>query len=167
MKPINNIPLPSFPLLTFLHIPFPTLYSPFIINSEVNVQRGFLIYPSCEYTLLWSVQFPLLLSLTPFLPPPIIQQLSIHIIMSSTSTDCNTFLYCWLSIFLPSFPSSPRCHTVVPLLHTFLHIGFYIIMLVFMYMFIFCIYLPHMRENMWPLSFWTWLTSLTLCPPIT
>jgi hypothetical protein len=28
------------------------------------------------------------------------------------------------------------------------------------YMFIFWVYLLHMRENMWPLSFWTWLTSL-------
>jgi hypothetical protein len=29
-------------------------------------------------------------------------------------------------------------------------------------MFIFWIYLPHMRENMWPLSFWTWLTSFNM-----
>jgi hypothetical protein len=38
----------------------------------------------------------------------------------------------------------------------------YMIMLVFVYAFIFWIYLPHMRENMWTLSFWAWLTSLNM-----
>jgi hypothetical protein len=38
----------------------------------------------------------------------------------------------------------------------------YMIMFGFVYMFIFWIYLPHMRENMWPLFFWTWLTSLNI-----
>jgi hypothetical protein len=37
-----------------------------------------LKYPCCKYTLLWSVQLPLLLSFTPA------QQLTIHIIISST-----------------------------------------------------------------------------------
>jgi hypothetical protein len=36
------------------------------------------------------------------------------------------------------------------------------IRLVFVYMFIFWIYLRHMRENMWPLCFWAWLTSLNM-----
>jgi hypothetical protein len=34
------------------------------------------------------------------------------------------------------------------------------IMFGFVYMFIFLIYLPHMKVNMQPLSFWTWLNSL-------
>jgi hypothetical protein len=37
-------------------------------------------------------------------------------------------------------------------------------MLIFVCTFIFWIYRPHMRENMWPLSFWTWLTSLNMMP---
>jgi hypothetical protein len=40
----------------------------FIINSKVNVQRSFLIYPHCEYALHWSAQLLLLLSL-PSYPP--------------------------------------------------------------------------------------------------
>jgi hypothetical protein len=36
------------------------------------------------------------------------------------------------------------------------------IMLVFVYMFIFWIYLLHMRQNIWALSFWAWLTSLNM-----
>jgi hypothetical protein len=34
----------------------------------------------------------------------------------------------------------------------------HMIMFVWGYTFIFWIYLPHMRENMQPLPFWTWLT---------
>jgi hypothetical protein len=36
------------------------------------------------------------------------------------------------------------------------------IMIVFVYTFIIGIYLPYMRENMWSLSFWTWLISLNM-----
>jgi hypothetical protein len=76
MKSIYHIPLPSSPLFT---LPFPQVPPPhctyftvlhFIINIEVNVQRGFLVYPCCGYTLLWFNPFhcsPLPL----FLPPPI------------------------------------------------------------------------------------------------
>jgi hypothetical protein len=35
-------------------------------------------------------------------------------------------------------------------------------MFVFVYVFIFWVCFPHMRENMWPLSFWAWLTSLNM-----
>jgi hypothetical protein len=31
---------------------------------------------------------------------------------------------------------------------------------------LYCIYLPHVRENMWPLFFWAGLHHLTWCPPI-
>jgi hypothetical protein len=34
----------------------------------------------------------------------------------------------------------------------------YLIIFGFVSTFIFGIYLLHMRENIWPLSFWTWLT---------
>jgi hypothetical protein len=60
-------------------------------DYKVNVQRGFLKYPQCEYTLLWSFQPLPLFSLTPPLPTSIIQQLSIHIVMSSTCTDVMHF----------------------------------------------------------------------------
>jgi hypothetical protein len=90
-KLINHIPylhlhhLPSFltqvPTHTYC-IEFTLLSS--IFNSKVNIQSGFSIYLSCEYTLLWSVQHPLFLSLTLSLLPPIIQKISVHIVMFST-----------------------------------------------------------------------------------
>jgi hypothetical protein len=61
------------PHLLLLHSPSPFTSMPhctyfivlsFIFNSKVNVQKGFLMYPPCEYTLLWSVQ-----PLTPLLLP--------------------------------------------------------------------------------------------------
>jgi hypothetical protein len=120
----------------------PTLQSYLSLLISKSMFKGFLMYPCCEYTLLWSIQPLPLLSLTPSLPPRIIQQLSILNIIFSTF----------------SFPSFPKFHKGVPLLHTCL----YMVMFVFVYMLIFWIYLPHMRENMWPLSFWTWLTSLNM-----
>jgi hypothetical protein len=63
-----------------------------------------------------------------------------------------------LTIILFSFPSSPELHSVFPLLPTYSTCRCGYDHVCFVYMFIFCIYLPHMRENMWPLSFWTWLT---------
>jgi hypothetical protein len=63
--------------------------------------------PYCEYTLCWSSQPFILLSLTP-LPPtpiPIFQQLSIHFLISSTFTDVMFYdIVDALSLF--SFPSS-------------------------------------------------------------
>jgi hypothetical protein len=44
----------------------------FIFNSKVNVQRDFSMCPGSEYALLWSVQSPLLLSLTPSLQTPLL-----------------------------------------------------------------------------------------------
>jgi hypothetical protein len=46
-----------------------------------------------------------------------------------------------------------------------LHMSLCMFMLVFVYMFTFWIYLPHMRENMWPFSFWAWLTPLNIMSP--
>jgi hypothetical protein len=51
------------------------------------------------------------------------------------------------SLFLSLFSQGESLHSIV---------------LVFVYMFIFCIYFSHMRENMQLLSFWTWLTSLNM-----
>jgi hypothetical protein len=34
---------------------------PFIINSKLNFQVSFSMYPICEYALLWSVQPSLIL----------------------------------------------------------------------------------------------------------
>jgi hypothetical protein len=112
------------------------------------------MYLYTEYTLLWSVQPLPLLSLTLSLPPRIIQQLSICIVTSSTFTDVMYFdIVDALSFFFPFPPPSSsiaQFHYHKHVLRVSLH----------MIMFIFWICLPHMRDNMWSLSFWTWLTSL-------
>jgi hypothetical protein len=118
----------------------------------------------CEYTytLLCSIQYLPLLFLK-FLP----------------STSC-------FSTAFKTYPYTPYCHTCnvlryfdalsfsfpfLPSLNSIeyfhyikhvLHLSLCMIMLVFMYMFIFWIYLPHMRENMLPLSFWAKLNSLNM-----
>jgi hypothetical protein len=60
------------------------------------------MYPQCEYTLLWSTQCLLLLSLTLLPPTSHFQQLSTHILKSSTFTDV---MFCdvvdVLSFFFP------------------------------------------------------------------
>jgi hypothetical protein len=70
--------------------------------------------------------------------------------------------YYWCSIILSSFPSFPKFHRVVPLLQTcsttefvYYHARFYI----YVYL---RIYLPHVREHMCLLCFWSWLTSLSM-----
>jgi hypothetical protein len=99
--------------------------------------------------------------LTLYLPTPILQQLSIHILISSTFTSYVMWYY-WCSVILFSFPSSPELHTVVPLLQTcssseFVHD--YACFCVYVYLWI---YLPCMREHMQLLCFWSWLTSLNM-----
>jgi hypothetical protein len=91
----------------------------------------------------------------------IFQQFSVHILISSTFTSYGMWYY-WYSITLFSFPSFPKFHRVVPLLQTsstfefvYDHACFY------MYIYLW-ICLPHMRENMHLLCFWSWLTSLTM-----
>jgi hypothetical protein len=54
-------------------------------------KRDFSMYPYCEYTLLWSVQPLPFLSLSPSLPPLIIQELSVYIIISFTRTGVTYF----------------------------------------------------------------------------
>jgi hypothetical protein len=70
--------------------------------------------------------------------------------------------YCWCFIILLSFPSFPKFHRVVPLLQicsTYEFVYDHVCFCVYVYLWI---YLPCMRENMWPLSFWSWLTSLNM-----
>jgi hypothetical protein len=62
------------------------------------------------------------------------------------------------------FPSFPKFHRVVPLLQTCSTSEFvydHTCFCVYVYLWI-C--LPHMRENMWLLCFWSWLTSLNIIP---
>jgi hypothetical protein len=70
--------------------------------------------------------------------------------------------YYWCSIILFSFPFFPEFHRVVPYYKCVLQMSLYMIMLVFVYIFTFWICLPHMRESMWPLSFWACLTTLNM-----
>jgi hypothetical protein len=74
--------------------------------------------------------------------------------------NCKVFRYYWL--LFSSFPSSPKFHRVVPVLQTYSIYKYAYYHVWFVYMFIFWLYLPHRRENMWPFSFWTWLTSLNM-----
>jgi hypothetical protein len=59
----------------------------FIINMWIDVQSSVSMYALCGCALLWSVQSLRLLSLISLLPPPIFQQLSVHIHISSTFTS--------------------------------------------------------------------------------
>jgi hypothetical protein len=61
-----------------------------------------------------------------------------------------------------SFPSSPDFHKVFPQLQTCSTYMFVYDHVCLVYIFIFWIYFPHMKENMWPLSFWTWVTSVNV-----
>jgi hypothetical protein len=78
--------------------------------------------------------------LYPFPPPPIIQQLSLYIVMSSTCADVK---YYWLS-FSP-FPLPPSSILYFLYFHL-LQVYVYTIMFVFVCMFWIC--LSHMRENL-------------------
>jgi hypothetical protein len=111
-------PSTIFSYFHLLHSPFSLSQVPphctyfiglsFIFNSKVNIQRGFSMYPSCEFTLLWSVQPPLLFSLNPSLPLPIINSFQcifyVLYLHRYSASRC-----CWLSIILFSFPSSSKC----------------------------------------------------------
>jgi hypothetical protein len=92
------------------------------------------MYAHCGYSLLWSVH-PLPVSPFPFkLPPPIFQQLSIHVIVSSTFTSYVVLLMLHHSFpfsLSPSSVESFHCYKHV------LHLSLYMIMLVSVYMFIF------------------------------
>jgi hypothetical protein len=90
----------------------PTLYlfcSPvfhFIFNSKVHVQRGFSMYPSCEYTFLWSVQ-PFFTLPYPF-PPTLHYSTFIIHCYARYLNKYNPFLYRCLSFSFP-FPCPSTC----------------------------------------------------------
>jgi hypothetical protein len=161
MKSTNHIPSPSSPPFTLFpkvrpHT-IPILQSCLSLLVPKSMFKGVSQCVLCEYTSLWSIQPLSLLSFIPSPPPSIIQQLSTHIIISSTCTDGRHFhIVDYHSLFLPSFP---ECHRVVPWLQTcsackivYYDVCFYV-----------CVYLLDLlstvRENVQPLSFWTWLTS--------
>jgi hypothetical protein len=74
------------------------------------------MHPCSEYTLLWSTQPLLSLSLTPLPPIPLFQQLSIPTLISSTFTD--VMFYNIVDALSFSFLSFPEKHRVVSLLQT-------------------------------------------------
>jgi hypothetical protein len=117
--------------------------------------------PHCESTLLWSIQpFPLL-SLTPSLPTPSIQQLSVHILMSSTCTD--VMFYDITDALSLSFPFPPPLSSIEQF-HYYkhvLHMSLYVIM------FVLCICLPldlssTCKRKQVAFVFWAWLTSFNM-----
>jgi hypothetical protein len=108
-----------------------------------------------------------LIRLTPLysfsLPSASFQQLSMYFHIPPSYTDAMYlsiayFLSFSLSLLPPpvlSNSSTSSCMFYLSLyICTYDH--------VFMYIFIFYVYLPHMRENIWPLSLWNWLTFLIM-----
>jgi hypothetical protein len=81
------------------------------------------------------------------------QQLSIHICISSTFTSvvCNIMVF----FFFLAFPEFHRVVILLQACSTIDHVWF----CVYVYLWI---YLPHMRENMHLLCFWSWLTLLNM-----
>jgi hypothetical protein len=63
------------------------------------------------------------------------------------------------SLFLSLFTWVPQSSSTIT---NVLHLSLRKIMLVFLSMFILWIYITCMTENMWPLCFWAWLTSLNM-----
>jgi hypothetical protein len=137
MKPINHIPSLSSPPFTFPSYKYPPTYTVPILQSCLSLlipKPVFKVVFQCVLAVnmlyFWSVQPPLLLSLTPSLPPPVIQQLSVCIIMFLSVQMRSQ--YCWLSF---SFLSSlPTLHSVVRCCQHILPVDVYI-------MFVFCVYL--------------------------
>jgi hypothetical protein len=109
--------------------------------------------PCCESTLLWSFN-PFHFSPSPlYLPSPFSTAFKTHPYILSLHR-CYISQYCWCSVILFS---SPPPWSSIEWSHYYKHvlcINFYMIVHGFVYMFIFWIYLPHMREHMWPVSFW-------------
>jgi hypothetical protein len=101
------------------------------------------MYLHCGSPSLWSIESLPLLSLTA-LP---VQQLSAHILTSSTFTDHMFYNITDALSFSFLFPLSP---TSIEQFHCYkdvLHLSLYMIMFVFVYMFIFWICLPHIEKK--------------------
>jgi hypothetical protein len=123
-------PSTIYPHLNCLHSPFPL---PLISLPPYTVP----ILQSCFSLLLFKLMFKGMSQCMPtvgilyfgpfspfhysplplYLPPPIFQQFSIHILISSTFTSYVLWYY-WCSTILFSFPSFPEFHRVIPLFQT-------------------------------------------------
>jgi hypothetical protein len=140
------------PPISTPHCTYFTILS-FIFNSKVSVSKYFSMYPSCEYTVLWSVQPLPLLSLS--LPAPIINQFSVHIVLSSTCTDAVCFdIVDSLSLSFP-FPLLSEFHRVLPLLQIcFIYKWIYDHVWFCVYIYLLDLYSTSERKHV-TLSFWT------------
>jgi hypothetical protein len=96
---------------------------------------------------------------------PIFQYLSRHILISSTFRDVMFYITDALSFSFYFPPSLSSIEYFYYYKHV-LHMNLYMIMFVLVYVFIFWIYLPCMRENMWPCLSESGLLLLTWCPPV-
>jgi hypothetical protein len=121
MKLINHITLPCslqftypLPISIPLHMLYLLKFLSFIINPQNNVWQGFLMYPYCDYSLLWSVQPLPLLSLTPSLPHPLFN--SFQYILSYPLPAQMEWISIFLTIIIFSFPFFPELHRIVSLL---------------------------------------------------
>jgi hypothetical protein len=101
---------------------------------------------------------------SPLLPAPIIPQHSVCFLMpssyiASSYTDAIYFDVIYsLSFSFPVLPLHvPSNSTTVTDMFSYMYV--YMTMFLFVLTFSFWVYLPSMSENMWPLSFWTRLTS--------
>jgi hypothetical protein len=117
------------------------------------------MYPN--FTLLWFVQA------LPFtIPYPFISHLPFSTAFSTHPYNLYLHrcyvLYYWCLMILFFFPSFPKFHRVVPLLQTCSTFEFINDHAFFVYMLIFWMYLPYMKENIWFLFFWDWITSLNM-----
>jgi hypothetical protein len=124
------------------------------------------MYHCCGYTLFCSDQCLPLFFLTPLPPIPLFSTAFNTQLYVLGLHRCYVLWYCWCSIILFSFPSFPEFHRVVPLLQT---CSTYEIVHDYFYVYVYLLDLsstPCMRENMRLLSFWVWLTSLNMSPPM-
>jgi hypothetical protein len=159
MKSIYHTPYPSF-----LHHQHPThnplytlnlFYSPDFLLIFKLMFKGVSQCMPAVGVLYFGPFNPFHYSPLPlYLPSPIFQQLSTHILISSTITSSGMWYY-WCSIVLFSFPSFSEFYWVVPLLQTcstFVFAYDHACSCVYVYLWI---YFPCMRENMQLLCFWS------------
>jgi hypothetical protein len=66
-----------------------------------------------------------------------------------------------LSLFLSLLPWVPKSSSISNMFYIWVCICLPYTIYIYIYMF-FWLYLPHMKGNMLPLSFWAWLTSFNI-----
>jgi hypothetical protein len=150
----------TLPMGTCLHRTYFTCLSFLILKSSF---KG-ISWCISAVNILYLVSLAIFIITPYFFPPTFHYQLSVCIIRSYVHRDVMYF-HIVDSYHSLSFPS-PEFNSIVWLLQTCFIYKCVITAydhVFFVYTFNFCICIPHMRENMWPLPFWTWLTSLNLC----